>query len=79
MEFDGMINDFRINCVDAETILLEPLTPRGREWLQDHVVPDQTWIAGLSLRISIGYAETLFSEILDAGLTIEKMICTVQK
>lgn len=50
-------------------VLLQPLTPEGRDWLEETTDPDATWYGG-ALVVEPRYVDPILSGARDDGLEV---------
>ena len=55
---------------EGTVFLFNPLTPRAKEWIEEHVQPDAQWF-GTTLVVEHRYAWGLAQGMKEAGLVLE--------
>jgi hypothetical protein len=55
---------------DGTVFLFNPLTPRAKEWIEEHVHSDARWF-GTTLVVEHRYAWALAQGMQDAGLVLQ--------
>jgi hypothetical protein len=56
-------------CNESTVFLFCPLTPRGKEWIDEYVQPDALWF-GSALVVEHRFAWDLAQGMTDAGLVL---------
>jgi len=54
---------------EGSVVMLRPLTPEAKQWLQDHADEDAIWMGG-ALAVGHQYADEIIQGLQDEGFTV---------